>query len=71
MLGAVFTTLDDLRQSIGREIASGEWCPVTQKHTFAEATGDRQWIHVDRERAQRKSTCGTAIAPRVPDSFVD
>lgn len=29
---------------------------------FAHATGDRQWIHVDRERAQRESPFGGPIA---------
>lgn len=29
---------------------------------FAEATGDRQWIHIDPERAQRESPYGAAIA---------
>lgn len=29
---------------------------------FADATGDRQWIHVDPERARRESPFGAAIA---------
>jgi acyl dehydratase len=37
---------------------------LTQKqiNQFAEATGDHQWIHVDRERAQRESPYQTTIA---------
>ena len=37
---------------------------VTQERIrqFAEATEDRQWIHVDPERAQRESPYGAAVA---------
>ncbi len=49
------TALDvkDLEAQVGREIAVSPWCVVTQDRIdrFAEATEDRQWIHVDRERA--------------------
>lgn len=49
------TTLDvkELEAQVGREIAVSPWCAVTQERIdrFAEATEDRQWIHVDREQA--------------------
>jgi acyl dehydratase len=49
---------------VGREIAVTEWFAVTQEtiRKFAEVTEDRQWIHVDRDRAQRESPYGTTIA---------
>jgi acyl dehydratase len=49
---------------LGREIAVTDWFTVTQDRIrqFAEVTEDRQWIHVDRERAQRESPYGTTIA---------
>jgi acyl dehydratase len=49
---------------VDREIATTDWLVVTQERIlqFAEATGDRQWIHVDPERAQRESPYGAAIA---------
>jgi acyl dehydratase len=49
---------------LGREIATTEWFSVTQDRIqqFAETTEDRQWIHVDPERAQRYSPYGRAIA---------
>jgi acyl dehydratase len=49
---------------VGREIATTEWFSVTQDRIrqFAETTEDRQWIHVDHERALRDSPYGTAIA---------
>jgi acyl dehydratase len=53
-----------LKDFIGREIAVTEWFTMTQERIqqFAEAIEDRQWIHVDRERAQAESPYGTTIA---------
>jgi acyl dehydratase len=53
-----------LRRFVGREIATTEWFLLTQDRIqqFAETTEDRQWIHLDRERAQRDSPYGTTIA---------
>jgi acyl dehydratase len=59
-------TLDvrTLRDRVGQEIAAGEWTPISQAQIdqFAEATGDRQWIHVDAERAARESPFKATIA---------
>jgi acyl dehydratase len=57
-------TPDALKDSIGREIAVTDWTVMTQDRIaqFAEATGDRQWIHLDRERAEKESPYGTTIA---------
>jgi acyl dehydratase len=46
-------TLVDLRACVGREFGPTEWFEVTQPHIddFAAVTGDRNWIHVDTERA--------------------
>ena len=55
------TTLDDF---VGREIGVSSWHPIDQPRidAFAECTGDRQWIHVDVERATRESPYGGTIA---------
>ena len=60
----VVETPDSLRDVVGCEFAVTEWFQVTQDRIerFAEVTEDRQWIHVDRERAQRESPYGTTIA---------
>lgn|ERR1700687_3939115 len=60
----VVETLPSLKEFVGREIAVTDWLMTTQDRIdrFAEATDDRQWIHVDRERAQRESPYGTTIA---------
>jgi len=49
---------------IGQEIGPSEWRTVTQEdiNTFAELSGDDQWIHVDVERAKRESPFGTTVA---------
>ena len=60
----VIETPDSLRDWIGREITTTEWFTVTQDRIqrFAEVVEDHQWIHLDRERAQRESPYGTTIA---------
>jgi acyl dehydratase len=60
----VVENLDALKDLIGREFAITEWFEVTQQRIrqFAEATEDRQWIHLDSDRAQKDSPYGTTIA---------
>jgi len=60
----VIETPRSLKDFIGREIAVTDWFTVTQERIrqFAEVTQDRQWIHVDRERAQKESPYGTTVA---------
>jgi acyl dehydratase len=52
---------DGLRTWIGRELGVSAWHAVEQPDvdTFATITGDRQWIHVDVERAARSPFGGT------------
>jgi acyl dehydratase len=49
---------------IGRELGVSDWITVDQDRIdqFAACTGDRQWIHVDVERARRESPFGGPIA---------
>ena len=60
----VLDKLDELKSYVGTEVATTDWLLVTQERIqhFAEVTEDRQWIHVDRERARRESPYGTTIA---------
>ena len=53
-----------LKEFEGRELPATEWLILTQDRIqkFADATEDRQWIHVDPERAARESPYGGAIA---------
>ncbi|HEY5677879.1 MAG TPA: MaoC family dehydratase [Myxococcales bacterium] len=56
--------LEELRGQIGREVAVSDWFAVTQERIdlFAEATEDRQWIHVDPARARAESPFGGTVA---------
>ncbi len=49
-----FQTLAELAACVGQDVAVSDWLIVTQEqiNQFAEATGDRQWIHIDPERAK-------------------
>jgi acyl dehydratase len=60
----VLETPHSLRDLVGRELTPTDWFPIAQERIeqFAEVTEDRQWIHVDRERAERESPYGTTIA---------
>lgn len=49
---------------VGRELGTSSWVVVDQSRIdqFANCTGDRQWIHVDVERARREGPFGGPIA---------
>ena len=63
-MARVIQHLEDLRGLVGHEVAVSDWIDVSQQRIerFAEATGDRQWIHVDAERAARESPFGGPVA---------
>ncbi|MFI5898276.1 MaoC family dehydratase [Actinoplanes sp. NPDC051513] len=46
--------LDELKGLAGKDLGHSSWLEVTQErvNTFADATGDHQWIHVDVEKAK-------------------
>ena len=48
----------------GKEVGISDWLEVSQERIdqFAEASEDRQWIHLDRERAARESPFKATIA---------
>jgi acyl dehydratase len=57
------TTLAELPSLKGQVLGTSEWIEVSQDrvNTFADATGDHQWIHVDPERARAESPFGGPI----------
>ncbi len=59
----VFQGIEELESAVGTHLGYSGWHAVTQRQidTFAEATGDHQWIHVDPQRAAR-GQFGTTIA---------
>jgi acyl dehydratase len=56
--------IEGMQSLVGQEVGPSEWRQVTQEDidTFAELSGDHQWIHVDVERAKTESPFGTTIA---------
>ena len=63
MAATVFEGLDELRGAVGVHLGHSDWLEVDQARidTFAEATGDHQWIHVDPVRAA-EGPFGSTIA---------
>jgi len=74
------TGIEDLKAAEGDTLGTSGWHEVTQADidTFAEVTGDHQWIHVDPERAKETPFGGTiahgyytlALAPRFMEEIV-
>ncbi|MEV6851310.1 MaoC family dehydratase [Actinoplanes sp. NPDC051411] len=53
--------LDEIKALAGRDLGRSDWLEITQDrvNTFADATGDHQWIHVDVQRAKDGPFGGT------------
>ena len=58
------TGLDEIKALAGKDLGHSRWLDITQDrvNTFADATDDHQWIHVDVERAKAESPFGGPIA---------
>ena len=53
-----------MKALVGQELGVSDWLVMTQEriNTFAEASGDHQWIHVDVERCKTDMPDGKTIA---------
>ena len=60
----IVESVDGIKSLVGKEIGVSDWLVIEQDriNAFADATGDRQWIHLDAERAKRESPFGKTIA---------
>ena len=60
----VFETISDFKKMVGKELPIGNWYIITQEMitNFANATLDKQWIHVDEARAAKESHFKSTIA---------
>ena len=56
--------IEGVKELLGKQVGPSDWRQVTQEdiNTFADLSGDHQWIHVDVERAKRESPFGGTIA---------
>jgi len=59
----VFSSPDQLLEAVGESLGTSSWIEISQERidTFADATGDHQWIHVDPVKAA-DGPFGTTIA---------
>ena len=57
----VFNGIESVKAAAGEHLGYSDWLEITQErvNTFAEATGDYQWIHIDVERAKEGPFGGT------------
>lgn len=64
MPARVVESIEALKRLAGSEIGASDWLAIAEERIgqFAEVTEDRQWIHVNRERAERESPYGTTVA---------
>jgi acyl dehydratase len=63
-MATIIEGIDGLKAAVGEHLGYSDYVEITQEmvNTFAEATGDHQWIHVDVERAKAQSPFGGPIA---------
>jgi len=59
-----FKDLNEFSSMIGKELPNSKWITVTQEmiNDFANATLDKQWVHVDVERSKKESPFKSTIA---------
>jgi acyl dehydratase len=63
-MAARVLSLEEVKELLGQEIGVSDWLTVDQEtiDRFADLTHDRQWIHVDRERAAQELPAKSTIA---------
>lgn len=59
-----FTNLTEFKSMKGKGLPHSDWLTITQEmiNDFANATLDKQWVHVDVERAKKESPFKSTIA---------
>ena len=62
-MATIFDSADAVLAAVGKQLGSSDWVTIEQDriNTFADATDDHQWIHVDVEKA-KDGPFGTTIA---------
>ncbi|QNM86321.1 MaoC family dehydratase [Polaribacter pectinis] len=59
-----FTDFSEFKLMLGKELPTGNWYTITQEmiNNFANATLDKQWIHIDEKRAEKESPFKSTVA---------
>lgn len=60
----LFKNITEFSSMVGQSLPDGDWYPITQQmiNDFANATLDKQWIHIDEERAAKESPFKKTVA---------
>jgi acyl dehydratase len=60
----LFETISEMESYVGKELGLTDWYTMDQEriNTFATATEDLQWIHIDKERCKKESPYKQTIA---------
>jgi acyl dehydratase len=60
----LFKNITEFSSMVGKSLPDGDWYPITQQmiNDFANATLDKQWIHIDEERAAKESPFKKTVA---------
>jgi len=61
---SVFKNISEMENAVGKELGLTPWKIMDQEriNTFAKATEDEQWIHIDEERCTKESPYKQTIA---------
>lgn len=64
MEALIFKDSNDFKNMLGKQLPTSHWYEITQAmiNDFANATSDKQWIHIDEERAAKESPFKSTIA---------
>ena len=59
-----FNNLTEFKTMLGKNLPTTDWYRITQEmiNDFANATLDKQWIHIDAERAAKESPFKSTVA---------
>lgn len=68
----IFDGIADLESAVGTHLGWSEWRAVSQSdvNTFADVTGDHQWIHVDHARAEHGPFGRTIVHGHLTSSLI-
>ena len=60
----IFENISEFKSMVGKKLPDGDWYTIDQQmiNDFANATLDKQWIHVDEERAKKDSPFKSTVA---------
>ena len=60
----IFNNFSEFKKMLGKELPHGDWYVISQEmiNDFANATLDKQWIHIDEARAKKESPFKSTIA---------